>query len=232
MANPLYLIKHDGQGSGGFLCPPGHPNLSYSVEGYYGGRVKPVSGPDLIAGLDYLIRDEYGDVPATVKAHAGQIMRDAELACSEKWLREVYGYFRNSYSPDGVNRNVSDAISSSKVHCRCGAEFWNRRGLESHLSRLTTAETYDHFEIATPKPPPEHHLGFLCVREYFPDHEIRLDLIENPAATRPGYGAHSCPKCGQKVQYEARCDAYVVVTVNIGGPWKYNAECPGGGTHD
>ena len=62
MAKTLYLIKHDNQGSGGFLSPPGHPAHEYSVEGYYGGRIKPVNGPDLIAGIGYLIEDEYGNI--------------------------------------------------------------------------------------------------------------------------------------------------------------------------
>jgi hypothetical protein len=161
-------------------------------------------------------------------------MREAKLTCSEKWLRMVYGYFRNSYSPDGVNRNVSNAISASKLHCRCGEEFWNRPGLNKHIERNSGPRGgyRGHEEIAKPMPPPEHHLGYLCVREYFPDHTPRLDLIENPEATGPGYGVHKCPKCDQSVQYEARADAYVVVTTHMGGPWKYDAECPRGGTHE
>jgi hypothetical protein len=240
MAKTLYLIKHDGQGSGGFLSPPGHPSHFYSVEGYYGGWVKPVSGPDLIAGLDYLIKDEYGDVPAFVKAEATQIMESAQLRCSEAWLRTVYGYFRNSYSPDGTDRNVSHAISTSKTHCQCGKEFWNQKGLDAHCADhqtgftafgVTTRVSPGHGEVTLPLPPPERHLGYLCVRKFFPGHQPRLDLIRNPSATGPGYGAHDCPECGQHVQYEAREDAYAIVTVNIGRPWKYDIKCPAGRWH-
>jgi len=117
---PLYIIKYDNHGSGGFLCPPGHPAHAYSVEGYWGGVVKPVSGPDLIAGLDYLLSSEDRDVPAHLKARARQIMDSAVLVPSEAWIQNVYGYFKNSYSPDGADRNVSHAIMTGKLHCACG----------------------------------------------------------------------------------------------------------------
>ena len=75
--------------------------------------------------------------------------------------------------------------------------------------------------------PPEHHLGYLCVREYFPDHQPRLNLIADPGH---GYGAGTCSKCGQRVQYEARHDALCVVT--SGARWRYDPDCPRGGQHE
>jgi len=236
MAKPLYVIKRDGQGSGGFLCPPGHPNHFYAVEGYWGGRVKPVTGPDLIAGLDYLITNEDSDVPADVQARAQRIMDSAELTCSEAWVRNVYGYFRNSYSPDGEDRNVSHAVSTGKLHCRCGEEFWNGKGLAAHLSRHQTAFTAfgvsvpvapGHGQVYPPLPPAEHHLGYLCVREYFPEHTPRLDLIADPGQ---GYGSYPCLKCGKRVQYEARVDGFAEVIP--GARWRYVIECPAGGQHE
>jgi hypothetical protein len=186
MAKPLYIIRND-HGTGGFLAPPGHPSHFYSVEGYYGGRIKPVSGPDLIAGLDYLLANEYGDVPADVKAQAQRIMDAAVLTCSEMWVRSVYGHFRNSYSPDGTDRNVSDAVRSG---------------------------------------PADHHLGYLMVRSYFPDHSPRTDLITDPGK---GYGSYPCVKCGTRVQYEARYDAFCEVRTS---PWRWIPECPSGGSHE
>lgn len=234
MSKPLYIIKRDGHGSGGFLCPPGHPNHFYTVEGYYGGKVKPVSGPDSIGALDSLIADEYGDVPAHVKADAQRIMDSAQLTCSEAWVRSVYGYFRNSYSPDGTDRNVSHAISTGKLRCQCGADFWNRRGLDSHLAGhqagvtafgVTAVITPGHGEAAPLRLPADHHLGYLCVREYFPDHQPRTDLIADPGR---GYGSYPCDKCGTRVQYEARYDAWCVVQTM---PWKWTPDCPEGGHH-
>jgi hypothetical protein len=79
---------------------------------------------------------------------------------------------------------------------------------------------------------PERHLAVLCIREYFPDHEPRLDLIANPGK---GYGSYPCTKCGERVQYEARLDKLAVVTTRIvpgeGTVWSRVAECSKGGDH-
>lgn len=106
----LYVISKDGQGSGGFLSPPGHPNHEYVVYGYYKGRKK--AEPDSISGIGFLISNEYGDVSEAVQARAVKIMADAQLVCSERWVRSVYGYFRNSYAPYNGSRNVSDAVGA------------------------------------------------------------------------------------------------------------------------
>lgn len=79
---------------------------------------------------------------------------------------------------------------------------------------------------------PARHLAVMCIREYFPDHTPRLDLIENPGK---GYGSWPCTKCGERVQYEAKFDKWAVVTTRIGGDgvtkWTYGTECPKGGAH-
>ena len=79
---------------------------------------------------------------------------------------------------------------------------------------------------------PNRHLAVLCVREYFPDHEPRLDLIVNPGK---GYGSCPCTKCGETVQYEAKFDKLTKVTTRIipgeGTKWTYQTECPEGGDH-
>jgi hypothetical protein len=166
-------------GSGSFLCPPGHPNHDYSVYVYYARTPGDTVNVSLrsIQSVDGTATDEHA--PADVRAQAQGMLDRAQLKCSEAWLRNVYGYFRNSYSPDDGNRA------------------------------------------------PEHHLGYLHVREYFPDHRPRLDLIQNPAK---GYGAWPCIKCGERVQYKARKDAWCKVT--SGAKWTYDDRCPKGGLHD
>lgn len=52
--------------------------------------------------------------------------------------------------------------------------------------------------------PATRHLGYLHVREYFPDHEPRTDLILGA----DGYGARPCVRCSQSVQYEASIDGW------------------------
>jgi hypothetical protein len=187
MTQPLYAISHDRHGSGGFLCPPGHWNHEYTLNGYYSGRRK--ANPDSISGIEYALEDESG-ASESVKDRVRRIMDAATLTDSDMWERSVYGYFRSSYAPEDMDRNVSRSITDV-----------------SH-------------SIA-----PERHLAVLCIREYFPDHEPRLDLIADPGK---GYGSYPCAKCGEQVQYEARFDALAFVKP-YGG---YGTTCPRGGKHE
>jgi hypothetical protein len=79
---------------------------------------------------------------------------------------------------------------------------------------------------------PERHLAVLCIREYFPDHEIRHDLIADPGN---GYGSWPCMKCGERVQYDAKTDKLAVVTTRTvpgeGTVWSRVTECSAGGDH-
>lgn len=79
---------------------------------------------------------------------------------------------------------------------------------------------------------PNRQLAVLCIREYFPDHEPRLDLIDDPGK---GYGAWPCTKCGEKVQYEARLNKWARVTTRMVGAmthWTRNPQCAEGGDHE
>jgi hypothetical protein len=228
---PVFRIVRTRQGMGGFMAPPGHPDHFYEVRGYWprGNRAVNIARrreADSCSSLSGTLKDEFGDVPASVKAQAQRIMDRAEMTCSEAWVRSVYGYFRNSYSPDGTDRNVSNAISTSKVHCRCGEDFWNQRGLNAHLDKFAE-DIHNHYQVTKTMPPAEHHLGYLCVRSYFPDHAPRLDLIDNPGH---GYGSYPCAKCSKTIQYEAREDAFAEVIP--GASWKYVTDCPQGGKHE
>lgn len=222
--SPVFRIVRTGQGMGGFMAPPGHPDHFYEVRGYWprGDRAVNVARrreADSCSSVSSVVADEYSEYPEHVKDRAKKILDSAELTCSEAWVRSVYGYFRNSYSPDGTDRNVSHAISTNKLRCLCGEEFWNHKGLDAHLN---TGNAPGHFCRTCA----EHHLGYLCVRGYFPDHQPRADLITDPGK---GYGSWPCAKCGQRVQYEARKDAYCVISTQ---PWSYNPDCPEGGQHE
>jgi|SRR5215469_2873528 len=229
-------------GSGSFLSPPGHPNLTYSIYGYHSpGTGKPrtnrPSGPDAIFSLDGLAEDEGGYYPKADVEKAKRLLAEARTEPSELWMRYVYGYFKNSYSPDGKNRNVSDAVTyhpgDEDVHkCACRQTFKSQQALIGHIAgkrRDLPGRTGQllHHQTTPSKPlPPEYHLGYLLVKEYFPGEQPRLDLIADPGE---GYGAHKCAKCGEHVQYESRHDAFCVVKTQ---PWSYNPVCPAdGGRH-
>jgi hypothetical protein len=304
-------------GSSGFLCPPGHYNHTHSLEEYSGPRGRKVIG---IFSLDY-IDNEHADAYPFFVESVNRIREKSRKnwVASEAWIRSVYGYFRNSYSPDGETRDVSKAITYSpasesvKAARKALAEHYGalgsapglaeaggmpgvdedyrdgsrrpvrpaRRGYEvtakadgcevfvytladdgSRYGKLPVLEV--HAEAlegagftdvriegpqdldgtfvpervrATPATTPEHidparHLAVMCIREYFPDHEPRTELIATPGN---GYGARACTKCGEKVQYEAKFDAHVTVSTRMDGSgmthWTYGKECPQGGAH-
>ncbi len=107
-----YVISKDGKGSGGFLCPPGHWNHRYTLHGY---ELTPKArrrkrDPFYIGTIDAAISGEDADIPESVRERARKIRDAATLVCSELWLRHTYGYFRNSYSPDGVTADVSRSV--------------------------------------------------------------------------------------------------------------------------
>ena len=226
-------------GSGSFLSPPGHPALAYSIYGYHSsGKGKPnvhrQSGPDTIMSIESLAEDEGGYYPKWAVEKARRILAEATTEPSEDWMRQVYGYFQHSYSPDGTNRNVSDAISTSKLHCACGEDFWGEKSLIGHIGReraLLPGRDGElaHHKITKPLPPAEHHLGYLCVKGYFPNHTVRTDLIEGES----GYGSRKCIKCGEYVQYEARHDGWAKVLSTGTGLWGgTDPNCPEGGRHE
>ena len=74
------------------------------------------------------------------------------------------------------------------------------------------------------------HGAVALIREYFPEHAPRLDLIADPGH---GYGEWLCDKCGERVQYEARLDALAKpIRSPSFGPTKYKTECSKGGAHE
>ena len=108
---------------------------------------------------------------------------------TEDWLRYVYAYFQNCYSPDGTDRNATHAIIIRPVTCACGEWFHTPGGMADHLARHThpvtafgvlVRTTPGHGEVTIPVPPAAHHLGYLFVCTFFPAHEPRLDLIADP----------------------------------------------------
>jgi hypothetical protein len=136
-------------------------------------------------------------VPEPIRARAAKLLAEPLPAPSELWVRSVYGYFRNMWSPDGVERNASKLV------------------------------------VGRPDGVPvEWHAAVMHIRQFFPDHEPRTDLIANPGK---GYGSYPCDKCGERVQYEARLDALAIVSTSMSGAgitqWSYVTECAKGGAH-
>lgn len=137
---------------------------------------------------------------------------------SDLWERVVYGYFRNCYLPDSGSRKADDLIIRT-WDCACGKSCTSRLKLQEHyaadgqdLSRHWTMDP----------PPPERHRAVDYIREFFPDHQPRIDLIIDPGK---GYGAYECVKCHTVVQYDPEVDAFAVYR-------SHSADCPEGGRHE
>ena len=84
---------------------------------------------------------------------ARRILKDWEAGePDESWLASVYNYFRHCYSKDGISRDVNN--------CTTYGKFWGNAELE---------ELED----------PTHHLGYMLVKQYYPNHEPDLNRIRN-----------------------------------------------------
>lgn len=173
------------QGSGGFLCPPGHHNHTHSAWEYPNTRSKREIS---ITGIEYLLTSE-ADASENIQRRVREIIAEHPMKCSELWVQTVYGYFRSMYVPESGSRNAATLVQD-------------------------------------PSRGPENHAAVACIREYFPDHQPRLSLIENPGR---GYGSWPCDKCGERVQYEAKFDAWTVVMTRSvpreGTVWNYATLC-------
>ncbi len=207
MSGEVYRLIR-GSGMGGFLCPPGHPNLEYEVRGASSAR-KLMSDPHTMISVESAADDEA--VPAEIRRQAAELLENAKLVRSERWERNVYGYFRNTYSPDGTDRNLGRSLT-------VGMKWYVDKGSEyESLNRSDEVLRAD-----DPRVVPESHMGYLLVKRYFPDAEPRLDLI---ADAQGGYGQKPCLKCGTALQYEARVDGFAE-------PITCHMACPKGGGHE
>jgi hypothetical protein len=149
-------VLRSGDGMGGFLNPPGDAEHDYSFAEYRGSRSRDYEGAMSLRGA---LTESW--VPAPVKATARRILSEHAGECTEEWLRSVYAYFRSCYSPDGADRNVTRSLIVKPAPDGDGYVV-GPFGRDGRLDSL---------------PPAEHHLAVLFVREFFPDHEPRTDLL-------------------------------------------------------
>ncbi|WP_189112229.1 hypothetical protein [Pilimelia terevasa] len=141
----------------------------------------------------------------------------------------------NSWIPEHVRRHAQQLIRDAD---RTPSELWVRhvygyfRNMWTHDGRPWQSVS----SLISGRPvdaPEDHHAACVFVRQFFPDHQPRTDLIADPGK---GYGSCPCTKCGQRVQYEARHDVLCVVTTRLTGSgitiWSYSSVCGAGGKHE
>lgn len=182
---------------------------------------------------------------------------DAQGADLTSEGRNADNYRRGVTPPYGRRRGyeVTVAPDATKVYVYALADDGSRYGaleiLARHAEALDASDEFTSVKIQpaqndgdlfvpervvavvadVPEPmDPERHSAVACVREYFPDHKPRLDLIANVKSP-----TGLCEKCGNKVQYEAKLDKLAIVSTRMDGTgmthWSYNTKCTDGGDH-
>ena len=91
------------EGMGGFLNPPGDAEYNWSVRSVRSGR-------DNYSSLRYALTEPYY---VSIKADIERKLVENPPQFTTDWEQQVYAYFRNCYSPDGTERNVSVCVITS-----------------------------------------------------------------------------------------------------------------------
>lgn len=86
-------------GMGGFLNPPGHAEHNWSIGDGNGS-----------ASLTYALTQPW--VSDELKRAIRALLLTNPGTFTPEWEANCYAYFRNCYSPDGVQRNVSGLMSN------------------------------------------------------------------------------------------------------------------------
>jgi hypothetical protein len=183
---------------------------------------------------------------ATVAEEGGSVPKDTRLANITNYRRGVamlYGRRRGweiTATPDGtavyIYALADDGTRYSAQHLDDFAEALDRDDefTDVHREQHPEDNILDRIKATVVHPPlamdPERHTAVAMIRDYYPLHRPRLDLIDNP---RPTTGP--CLKCGQKVQYEGKLDKLAIVstrmTVHGMTIWDYKTDCANGGDH-
>lgn len=146
-------------GAGCFMDPPGYP--TYFLRSVYtrSGN-NPEAGPTEVFdyfGALYVTRraEDWKHIPVGtdvwdyIQEQHADLMRNLwnplpiDHQRVQFWIRRTMSYFRNCYSKDGDDRNVSNMV-------RFG--------------------------------PPDYHLGYICVKYFYPDVTIEIVSLENSGA--------------------------------------------------
>lgn len=159
--------------AGSFLEPPNHPSHKYG----FAAGMDHGHGYQEYGSITYLREEakKMGIHPIImitnrIFAEWSKNKLPEDHQAVQQWEAYVYAYFRNSYSRDGIDMDVTKSIIVEKEE-----NNWTKNNPETW----------------TTKPqPPEHHLAVMAIRESYPEHKPRMDWIENP----PTWGKSEYPE--------------------------------------
>jgi len=131
---------------------------------------------------------------------------EVDVKRRNRWDEDAYMQIKYAAEgenvPEEVRAKAAELIAAQKLVC---SEAWMGH-VYHHYQRCYYPAGVINRERSANTGEPEHHGGYLTVKQYFPDHEPRLDLIAS--------GGHpatwECRHCGRRVQYEPRIDGFSV----------------------
>lgn len=130
-------------GMGGFLNPPTHPEHDYSVSSVYGDNFS--------MSLSAASESEWLNASTVIRAKAmldEWQKPDINSQSVKEWIYQVLGYFENCFSPDGIDRNVSNSLTWIPKNGKKWGDKWQN------------------FKRDTNK-----HLGVMLIRKYYPEYK-------------------------------------------------------------
>lgn len=130
----IYVTTGGDAGQGSFLDPPNYPTHKFGISSRFRSQ-------DIVS-----FSKEEPQFKEQLKPYLKFDKLPENHPEVQKWIKQHYSYFKNSYSKNGINRNVNDAIINEKDEL-----------------------------------PNNHHLAFLAVRKFYPNHKPRKDLIKSKA---------------------------------------------------
>lgn len=100
------------QGMGGFICPPGHPAHTHSVETDLRKKQENRGGMSLEAAVkcEYLDKETRKAAKDLLRNYYEVSKPPLESEEIQKWVHQVLGYFQHCYIPASGSKNVSDLI--------------------------------------------------------------------------------------------------------------------------
>jgi len=129
----LERAKIRASGCGGFLNPPTHPEHNFSVVSTRKDDFFMSLSSAAICG--YIIMSVKEEAQAKLDAWVRPDLDSDEI---QDWIHRVLGYFNDCYSPDGINRTVTDCLT------RNGNPF--EVGIHRHLGVLFILQYYPEYE--------------------------------------------------------------------------------------
>jgi hypothetical protein len=150
-----------------FICKSGSSNY-YLVNDGMGGFLNPPSHPEHtysiqefrggheVGSYSLSAAIEYEWMPGAVRGTAKGVLKRWQAGeIDPAWMHSVYNYFRHSYSKDGINTNVNDRENMVTY-----GKFWDNAEQEQYTD-------------------PSHHLGYMYIKKFYPEHKPNLELIQN-----------------------------------------------------